>query len=183
MDKAAEIFDLYKRLGDKEYIGEPVSQLEHAEQAAHLASLETDDPYIILAAFLHDIGHICEPANLENSMNGFGMISHEKVGADFLRKMEIPERIAYLVEQHVQAKRYLTYSQPEYFNQLSTASKMTLEFQGGIMTPLEALSFEENDDFLVILRLRQWDEAAKEIGQNLNFIDHYENMLRSILVR
>ena len=33
----AEVFGLYERFGDSDYIGEPVSQIEHMSQAAQLA--------------------------------------------------------------------------------------------------------------------------------------------------
>ncbi len=39
-----------------------------------------------------------------------------------------------LVEYHVQAKRYLTFSQPDYYARLSEASRRTLAYQGGVMT-------------------------------------------------
>ena len=34
-----EVFALYEQYGDEDYIGEPVSQLEHMSQAAALAAL------------------------------------------------------------------------------------------------------------------------------------------------
>ena len=55
-----EIFELYQKYGDEDYIGEPVSQLEHMCQCAQLAEQEGYDEDVILAAFFHDIGHLCE---------------------------------------------------------------------------------------------------------------------------
>ena len=66
-------------------------------------------------------------------MGGYGIKSHEKIGGDFLRDLGFPERIAKLVENHVQAKRYLTFKYPEYFEKLSKASLQTLSYQGGPM--------------------------------------------------
>ena len=54
-----EIFALYEKHGDEDYIGEPVSQLEHMSQAAALAEEEGYDDEVVLAAFFHDIGHLC----------------------------------------------------------------------------------------------------------------------------
>src|SRR6187431_1174361 len=133
IDTVAEVFSLYEKFGDEDYIGEPVSQLEHMSQSAQLAMNEGYDDEVILAAFFHDIGHICVMNNEANSMNGFGVRSHEKIGGDYLREKGFPERVANLVENHVQAKRYLTYRFPEYYAQLSDASKKTLNYQGGIM--------------------------------------------------
>jgi 2-amino-1-hydroxyethylphosphonate dioxygenase (glycine-forming) len=157
-----EVFDLYEKHGDEDYIGEPVSQLEHMSQAAQLAIQQGCDDEVVLAAFFHDIGHICVMQNKTNSMDGYGVKSHEKIGADYLRKKGFPERVARLVESHVQAKRYLTYKFPEYFNALSEASKKTLEFQGGKMEKKEAEAFESDDIFETSILLRKWDELAKE---------------------
>lgn len=55
----AEVFGLYERFGDNDYIGEPVSQIEHMSQAAELAMAEGFDDEVVLAEFFHDIGHLC----------------------------------------------------------------------------------------------------------------------------
>ena len=128
-----EVFTLYEKFGDADYIGEPVSQMEHMSQAAQLAMKEGFDDEVVLAAFFHDIGHICVMHNEATSMEGYGVKSHEKIGADYLREKGFPERVARLVENHVRAKRYLTFKYPDYYHSLSEASKKTLEFQGGIM--------------------------------------------------
>jgi 2-amino-1-hydroxyethylphosphonate dioxygenase (glycine-forming) len=159
-----EIFDLYERYGNEDYIGEPISQIEHMSQSAQLAMDGGYDDEVILAAFFHDIGHICVSRNKENDMGGFGTKSHEKIGADFLREKGFSERITQLVENHVQAKRYLTFKYPEYFKNLSAASKKTLVFQGGKMTSEEALTFEKEPLFELNIKMRQWDEEAKEVN-------------------
>jgi phosphonate degradation associated HDIG domain protein len=164
-----EVFALYTRYGNEDYIGEPVSQLEHMSQAVQLAQKEGFDNEVVLAAFFHDIGHICVMQNQENNMGGYGVRSHEKVGADFLRAKGFPEKVASLVELHVQAKRYLTFKYPDYYNNLSEASKKTLEFQGGVMQPEEAVTFETHPLFEISILMRKWDELAKEI--NIPVID------------
>lgn len=155
-----EVFDLYAKYGDADYIGEPVSQIEHMSQSAQLAIDEGYDDEVVLAAFFHDIGHIC--AASAGSMGGFGKKSHERIGADYLRGCGFPERVAKLVENHVQAKRYLTFRYPEYYQQLSEASKKTLEYQGGVMSEVEAENFEADPLFETSIRMRRWDELAKE---------------------
>jgi len=162
-----EVFELYERYGNEDYIGEPVSQIEHMSQAATLAMKEGYDDEVILAAFFHDIGHICVSRNKENDMGGIGTKSHEKIGADFLRQKGFSERIAKLVENHVQAKRYLTYKQPDYLNHLSEASKKTLELQGGVMSESEAFAFEKDPLFDISIKMRNWDEQAKELNTPL----------------
>ncbi|MBK5303158.1 MULTISPECIES: phosphonate degradation HD-domain oxygenase [Gammaproteobacteria] len=157
----AEVFGLYERFGDNDYIGEPVSQVEHMSQAAELAMSEGFDDEVVLAAFFHDIGHIC--AEGAENMGDFGIVSHERLGADYLRRAGFSERLARLVEYHVQAKRYLTLKEPGYYERLSEASRRTLEYQGGVMTAAEAEAFEQDPLCAVSLRMRQWDESAKEM--------------------
>ncbi|MGZ3901839.1 MAG: hypothetical protein ACXVDC_16045, partial [Bacteroidia bacterium] len=55
-----EIMSLYNNYGNEDYIGEPVSQIEHMCQCAQLAEKEKYDEEVILAAFFHDLGHLCE---------------------------------------------------------------------------------------------------------------------------
>jgi phosphonate degradation associated HDIG domain protein len=161
-----EVFSLYEKFGDADYIGEPVSQIEHMSQSAQLAIDEGHDDEVILAAFFHDIGHICVMNNEKgsHSMGGYGMKSHERIGADYLRACGFPERVAKLVENHVQAKRYLTYKYPDYYQELSEASKRTLEYQGGVMSEAEAKIFETDPLFGTSILMRKWDELAKEIS-------------------
>lgn len=166
-----EVFGLYEKYGGADYIGEPVSQLEHMSQSAQLAIDEGFDDEVVLASFFHDIGHICVQSNEANNMGGFGVKSHEKIGADYLRSKGFPERIAKLVENHVQAKRYLTFKYPEYFTQLSEASKRTLEYQGGVMNESEANTFERNSLFETSLLMRKWDELAKETNLPIISLD------------
>ncbi|WP_409315807.1 phosphonate degradation HD-domain oxygenase [Pseudomonas sp. KCJK9016] len=157
----ARVFGLYERFGTSDYIGEPVSQIEHMSQAAQLAIAEGFDDEVVLAAFFHDIGHLCTEG--AENMDGYGVVSHERLGADYLREAGFSERLARLVEYHVQAKRYLTLREPGYYERLSEASRRTLEYQGGVMTEVEADAFEEDPLCAISLRMRQWDELAKEM--------------------
>lgn len=158
----ARVFGLYERFGASDYIGEPVSQLEHMSQAAELAMAEGCDDEVVLAAFFHDIGHLC--AEGAENMSGYGVVSHERLGADYLREAGFSERLARLVEYHVQAKRYLTLREPGYYARLSEASRRTLEYQGGVMSEAEADTFAADPLCALSLRMRRWDELAKEVA-------------------
>jgi len=171
-----EVFSLYEKFGDEDYIGEPVSQLEHMSQAAALAQAEGHDDEVVLAAFFHDIGHLCTEAGEAESMDGMGNVDHEQIGADYLLERGFSERVANLVQGHVIAKRYLTYKYPEYYNRLSDASKTTLNFQGGVMTADEAADFELSPDAELIIRLRYWDDMAKEMNVPVDNIAYLKNI-------
>jgi 2-amino-1-hydroxyethylphosphonate dioxygenase (glycine-forming) len=170
---ADDIIELYKKHGSNEYAGEKVTQLEHMVQAAALALQGGYDDEMILAAFLHDIGHICAAAYAGNTMGSFGIVNHEKIGGQYLRNRGFSERIARLVENHVSAKRYLTFKYPDYYEGLSEASKQTLQYQGGIMNPDEAALFENDPLCEDFIEMRRWDELAKEEQQPLSLSFEY----------
>jgi 2-amino-1-hydroxyethylphosphonate dioxygenase (glycine-forming) len=168
-----EIFDLYDKHGAEEYAGEKVSQLEHMVQAAQLAMEGGYDDEVVLAAFMHDVGHLLPIHDPSESMDGYGMMDHEKVGAEYLLKVGFSERMCKLIASHVNAKRYLTWKYPEYYNQLSGASKKTLEYQGGRMEEMEAKAFEADPLFDLYIKMRRWDEAAKVEHQQVPDINMF----------
>lgn len=158
---AEEIIQLLVSKGGSEYIGEPLTKLEHMVQSAVIAEEQQLGDEMIIAALLHDIGHICVATSEENDMDGFGVIDHEEAGADYLYEFGFSERVIEAVANHVPAKRYLCYKYPDYNNALSIASRKTLAFQGGPMTEEEAMEFETLTYFNDIIALRRIDEMAK----------------------
>ena len=174
---AEEIIELYSHHGGEEYAGEKVTQLEHMVQAAQLAEQQGYDEEVVLAAFLHDIGHICEAAHGDNEMDGYGIKDHEEAGADFLRRRGFSERLIVLVQSHVGAKRYLTYKYPSYYEQLSEASKKTLAYQGGRMMAEEANEYEKQPLFELIIQMRRWDDDAKLLDKPVPDLDRYRQMI------
>ncbi len=179
-ETADEISSLFQQFGDKDYIGEPVSQIEHMCQCAALAEAAEAEEEVILAAWLHDIGHLCAyafPALEAQHMDEIGVVDHELLGANYLRSKGFSEKIIQLVQNHVAAKRYLTYFFPNYYDQLSDASKKTLAIQGGIMTKEEAKAFETDPLFNDYLLLRRWDDQAKKTNQSIPHFIHYKQMI------
>lgn len=171
-----EIFELYETYGKGEYIGEPVSLVEHMWQAAELAKKEGYDEEVILAAFFHDIGHLAIHNSPVELMDGVGVVDHEKIGADYLQEMGFSETICNLIQNHVQAKRYLTYKNYDYYQKLSSASKITLTYQGGVMDEREAEAFEADPFHSVYIKLREWDDKAKEVNVTLPPLEKYRQM-------
>ena len=165
-----------------DYIGEPVSQLEHALQCAQLARNDNADEETIIAALLHDIGHLCAQSDAQN-MSGYGVENHEILGARYVLEHGFSRKVAQLIEGHVQAKRYLTYKNPDYFNKLSYASLQTLQFQGGPMSKEEAEEFERDLLFKEKLHMRHWDEQAKKVGWCVTPLENYrEILLRNVII-
>ena len=172
-----EIMGYYEHHGGEEYAGEKVTQLEHMVQAAQLAEEQGYDEEVVLAAFLHDIGHICEAGHGDNEMGEFGIKDHEEIGADFLKEKGFSKKIVRLVQSHVEAKRYLTLKDPAYYDQLSDASKRTLEYQGGRMEEEEGKAFEQYPLFDLIIKMRKWDEQAKIEHKPLPALAHFRKMI------
>jgi phosphonate degradation associated HDIG domain protein len=177
---ADEIISLYINHGNEDYIGEPVSQIEHMCQCAQLAEASGADDETILAAFFHDIGHLCEfatPAVGLQHMDHFGIVDHEKLGGQFLLSKGFSANVANMVANHVNAKRYLTFKFPDYYNALSEASKITLVHQGGRMAEAETVLFEMDPLFAKYIALRRWDEQAKEQHKPLPSLDFYRRLM------
>jgi len=180
---ADEVLALYSQYGNQDYIGEPVSQIEHMCQCAQLAEQGNYDDEVILAAFFHDIGHLCEHVMEVKYMDEYGVVDHEKIGAAFLSEKGFSEKISRLIESHVAAKRYLTFKNPAYYAKLSEASKNTLNFQGGRMSSEEAKNFENDKFFSLYITLRGWDERAKEEHVPLPNLEKYRDMMINHLTR
>lgn len=178
----AELTALFEWQGEAAYYGEPVTQAEHARQCAHLAEQHGADAETVIAAFLHDIGHLLPANSADAYMDGYGRVDHERLGADFLRQRGFPEKSAVLMENHVNAKRYLVYKHADYAARLSEASQQTLLHQGGPMTAPEAADFERNPYFNGILQLRRWDEQAKIPGLSVPDVAYYLARCRTFLL-
>jgi predicted HD phosphohydrolase len=142
-------------------------------QAAQMAASEGADDEMVLAAFFHDIGHLCEFIMPLEKMDGIGIVDHESIGENYLLTHGFSARIGRLVQGHVPAKRYLTFKYPEYYQRLSQASKETLTIQGGVMQADEAAAFEADPLFDNYIKMREWDDRAKLVNTpvpDLNFL-------------
>lgn len=174
------IFTLLNNSAQSDYIGEMVSQLEHALQAAQGARDASADDETIVAALLHDIGHICVDKSRDR-MEQYGVVGHEEIGARFMLKHGFSSKVAELIRGHVQAKRYLTHKDPEYYAHLSHASKQTLRMQGGPMTAQEAAAFEQDPLFKEKLQMRYWDEQAKRTDWAVADLESYRALVLKAL--
>mmetsp|Transcript_10985 Transcript_10985/g.13297 ORF Transcript_10985/g.13297 Transcript_10985/m.13297 type:complete len:471 (+) Transcript_10985:302-1714(+) len=182
-----EIKKLFGQVGGLDYIGEDVTQLEHALQAAKCAKDAGFDNDTVLGALLHDVGHLM--GLVDDSMKqmdgNLGVVDHERVGASFLVTLGLPSKTCELVRRHVDAKRYLCFKKPNYYNKLSEASKGTLKQQGGPMSEEEAMKFEQDPLMDTIIKLRTWDEAAKVVNPSFQVpqLEAYETMILDAVKR
>jgi phosphonate degradation associated HDIG domain protein len=166
-------------LGDsrgEQYFGEPVSKLAHAEQCAWHARQAGADQELVLAALLHDIGHLFDSEDTVRSER-VGVVNHDEMGERWLLDRGFSRRLARLVGGHVDAKRFLTATNTSYMERLSPASQETLRLQGGPMTAAETEEFSEEPELKDMLRLRTWDELAKDPGWCGPGLESYREML------
>lgn len=150
-DIVSQINRLLLECGGEMYFGEEVTQLQHALQCAYLAIQHDVDEPLVAAALLHDIGHLLPGTDSD----------HELRAARWLEP-HFPESVIGPIRMHVPAKRYLCTTLPDYLHGLSGASRLSLEQQGGLMSPTEARTFERQTHFRGAILLRRWDDAAKK---------------------
>jgi phosphonate degradation associated HDIG domain protein len=170
-----EIERLFAEHGDSEYFGEPVSQSEHALQAAQMATAEGAPNSLITAALLHDIGHLLHGRGEDIAEKGVDC-QHEEAGGAWLARWFGPD-VTEPVRLHVPAKRYLCAVDAEYLNALSPASVQSLALQGGPFTPNEVREFENHPFFREAVRLRRWDDAAKIPELGVPGVDAYREVV------
>ena len=173
------LFRWMERVGATRY-DEDVSQLEHALQSAHLADRAADSDAAVAAALLHDVGHLLlsEHDRREAFLNVD--LEHESAGADWLAQMFTAE-VTEPVREHVRAKRYLCTVDQDYRHRLSRASLRSFELQGGPMSSAEVDVVERLPGLHAAVVLRRRDDGAKVPGRNVPGLEHYRELLVSMI--
>jgi gamma-butyrobetaine dioxygenase len=177
-DIVTELLDLLEQQGGQLYGGEAVTEREHALQAALAAEHAGAAPALIAAALLHDIGHLL-PQSWVGDGNKEHDLLHEESGAAWLSR-HFPPEVFEPVRLHVAAKRHLCYAEPGYLDGLSPMSRASLRVQGGPFTAEEAATFLANPHAQAAVKLRRWDDAAKEPDLPTPPLEHYRRYLESV---
>jgi phosphonate degradation associated HDIG domain protein len=160
--------------GVNQYGREAVSQLEHALQCAQLAEQAGETRATVVAALLHDLGHLLAPVDDTGERDDL----HQYVALPFLRGL-LPEAVLAPIRLHVDAKRYLCAVEPGYGATLSPASQRSLGLQGGPFTPAEALRFAAQPFAHEAVRVRRYDDHAKAPGLATPSLAHYLALLQA----
>jgi gamma-butyrobetaine dioxygenase len=178
-DEAVRVLaDLFASDGAAEYLGEPVTQAAHMLQAGMLAERDGAADALIAAALLHDVGHFAGVLTGHDLMRGTDT-RHGEAGASWLARW-FGDEVTEPVRLHVAAKRYLCAVEPGYAAGLSPASVYTLGVQGGPMQGAELAEFEANPYAEPAVRVRRWDDAAKDPGVQAPGFGHFANVLRGL---
>lgn len=178
MSVAQEVLAIYGRRGASVYFGERVSMTEHGLQAAHFARVQGAPDTLVVAALLHDIGHLLEavPEAIEDWVSD---AHHEVIGARWLAR-RFPAAVFEPVRLHVPAKRYLCATDPDYLSELSAASIHTLQLQGGPMAADEVARFEREPWYKEAVRVRRWDDQGKVAGLKTATLAEYAAVIEAV---
>jgi gamma-butyrobetaine dioxygenase len=175
MTTSDEVLSIYARSGAALYFGEPVTVSEHCLQAAHFAQAAGAPGALVIAALLHDVGHLLEA--VPDDINDWKTdAQHEISGSRWLAARFGPA-VSEPVRLHVPAKRYLCATDPGYFSKLSSASVVTLRLQGGPMSSAERAAFEAEPYHHDAVRVRQWDDQGKIAGLRTADFAHYRILI------
>jgi phosphonate degradation associated HDIG domain protein len=162
---------LFRRHGHEQYAGEPVTQLQHALQTAHLAEASGADDALVTACLLHDLGHLLADHGETPTLRGIDD-THQYYALPFLRGL-LPDAVLDPIRLHVDAKRYLCTANPAYFARLSKDSVRSLALQGGPFDEAQAAAFLDQPGARNAVLLRQWDDLAKQAGLRTPTLAHF----------
>ncbi|HSC64899.1 MAG TPA: HD domain-containing protein [Caldimonas sp.] len=167
----ADIELLFARHGAEQYSGEPVTQLEHALQTAHLAEQSDASDALVTACLLHDLGHLLNHQGETPTLRGIDD-THQYFALPFLRGL-FPDAVLDAIRLHVDAKRYLCRVDRGYHDRLSDDSKRSLALQGGVFDDAAAAAFIAQPGAADAVRLRQWDDLAKQADLATPSLAHF----------
>ena len=174
-----EIFTVFRQKGGRAYLGESVSMSDHMLQTAHAAERDGASPALVVAALLHDFGHLVHGMADDSADRGLDT-AHEEVGARWLSQAFGPA-LTEPIRLHVDAKRYLCATDPSYIDLLSPASIHSLELQGGAFSQHSAELFAATPYATDAVRVRRWDDFAKVVGSSTPGLEHYRPLLETCL--
>ncbi|MBS0518740.1 MAG: metal-dependent phosphohydrolase [Proteobacteria bacterium] len=166
-----ELLEIFAGRATRRYGLSDVNQLQHALQAAALAEADGASPATVLASLLHDVGHMIHGLGEDPAARGVDDV-HEQRGADWLAERFSPE-VSEPVRLHVAAKRYLCSVESDYFGKLAPDSVRSLTLQGGLMSPEEVETFRAHPQHAEAVRLRRYDEDAKDPHARTPDFDHF----------
>src|SRR5262249_8741963 len=159
---------------------EQVTQLQHALQTAQIARQEHAMEQNIVAALLHDIGHLLvhEHQDIDDFLGRD--LQHEEVGARWLASFFPPE-VVEPIRLHVLAKRWLCTIDANYWHDLSNASKCSFLAQGGKMCDAEMTAFQAQASWGQAVALRKRDDQGKQPWKYVPGLDSYRTVVLHML--
>ena len=175
-----EIARLLEVEGRRQYGREAVSQLDHALQCAQLAEQSGESAETVVAALLHDLGHLLATERVGVAADRAARDDlHQYLALPFLRAL-FPLAVLEPIRLHVDAKRWLCAADPGYRDTLSPASQHSLELQGGVYSPVQAQHFLAQPFAAEAIRLRRYDDQAKVPGKATPTLAHFVKLAEAV---
>ena len=143
-----EIESLFEKWGQQFY-SENISQTAHAVQCAQLAEEADASSALVLAALLHDVGHLVDLEDSSGKEEHVIDTKHEATAVRVLASLFPP------------------------------AVTAPIALQGGPMTDAEADRFTAMPQFEDAIALRRWDDIGKDISKDQLPLDEFRRILHS----
>jgi predicted HD phosphohydrolase len=178
MSAYADVEELFHSSVGEEYLGEDITLVEHMIQCGELAIGAGAPDWLVVAALLHDIGHMLV-TDAHAAQDAGVDLHHDEVGAEWIAN-RFPENVFEAVRLHVDAKRYLVSTDPSYIEKLSDASRQTFEIQGAGMDADEIAIFRSLPYSDEAIQLRLWDDLGKIRGASTLTIKDFQKRIENV---
>lgn len=189
INKVNNIFNYYIKYRTSKYNNE-ISILEHSIQSSMIAEKYNLGNSLIISALLHDIGKLIvieqyyrdiKNYKKDYELQNYLIRNYDKIGEKYLEELGFTKCITEPIGLQVIAKRYLITINKNYYNVLSNNSKISVKYQGVIMTNDEIKQFLNNKYYKESILLRLCYDNAKFISlDNINY-DKYYDMIYNYL--
>jgi predicted HD phosphohydrolase len=193
--RGSDVLELLERRGAVAYLGEPVTLLEHVLQCAQLAASAGEEPALVAACLLHDVGWLLGETRVDAgsvaAVEAAGRGDRERASRDQAERPGhdhaergaaalaawFPPTVFEPVRLHIQAKRWIVANEPGALERLSVESRRTLVLQGGPLDAVAASAFTALPYSDSALRLRRYDDSAKDPRQRRQPLGEYIQLL------
>ena len=185
---ADRLIEAMTKSAARQYGRERVNELAHALQCAELAEGAGADEEIVLACLLHDVGRYAVAQEgisdtLEPAATRAGRTrGHHEAGADLIAPY-VPERVAFLVRAHTDAKRYLCASRARLLRDALRGLEAHADAPGRRDDGGGGRAVERHPWWPDAVRLRRWDDAAKVVGKQTRPLSSWEPLVRKYFSR
>lgn len=159
-DLHAKLLEIYVVRAECRHGLTRVNQQMHAVQAGALARSRGLPATQVVAALLHDIGHMLPGPDAHAAKSGQGG-RHDVIAANWLQPFFGPA-VTEPIRLHVAAKRYLCATEAAYAGRMSRDALESLARQGGPMDAAEVAKFQQEAWWRQAVELRRIDDAAHD---------------------
>lgn len=173
IDEITRLFHVY---GTAVHGAEGVSHLQHALQCAQLAQEAGSPRDLVVAALLHDLGSLlaayAEPAPAQADDG------QQLVAVRFLHGL-FPDSILEPIRLHIDARRYCSAVDHDYWAYMPTEARQRLERRGGPFSSGQVREFLDTPFAWDAIAICRWDDMARNAFARPPSWSHFLPALRS----